>query len=293
MLRLIAPYLTLMRPKQALKNMFVFAPILFGGKFLEPEALLLTTFVFLLFTLLASAVYVFNDLHDRKADMNHKKKKQRPLASGKISPFNGWCFLAFLLGSFIAIASAQTVLQPEVFVLFGLYAIINTTYTMGLKHVPLVEMFMVASGFVLRVMAGGVAIAVHPSPWMLICTSLLALLIVVGKRRGDLSQNNDPEHRRRVLKAYSLPYLDSLLALISACALSSYLMFCTSPYGLGHYGEPIVITGLFVTLGIFRFLQIVKIENGGDDPSSLMVRDRILIVTMIGWISSFCAIIYL
>jgi decaprenyl-phosphate phosphoribosyltransferase len=288
----VAHYLRLMRVQQWIKNSFVLAPLFFSGSLTDPQKIGETLSAVVCFCLLSSAVYIFNDLCDVQADRQHAKKRYRPIASGAVPIPAAWALIGALLaaaGGLLLASGANHGLAAVLVAYLG----INVAYSSGLKNVPLVELCLVASGFVLRLLAGGVAIGVELTSWILICTALVSLLMVVGKRRADLGQGNDPQFQRVVLRNYDCAYLDRLLIMIAGATLVAYLLFCTSPYGHDRYGEWVVLTGAFVALGIFRFLQIVTQEGGGDSPTSLVIKDRFMRWTLVAWIAAFGVIIYI
>ena len=282
----------LIRPTHWIKNGFVFAPLVFSGNLFMPDLFLLTFLAAVLFSLLASAVYVFNDINDAPADREHRKKKFRPIASGAVSLPVAWGLFAVLLAAVVAGCLALLETAPYLSLILAIYALINLAYSLGLKHVQLVELFAVSSGFILRLLAGALTTGIPVSNWILITTALVSLMLVVGKRRADLAQNNDPGTMRKAMSGYDIRYLDGLMIMMSATTLVAYLMFCTSEYGEEKFGEWVVFTSVFVAFGIFRFLQIVIVNDGGDAPTSIVLKDRMMLGTMLGWIFSFVFIIY-
>lgn len=287
----LAPYLRLLRVHQWLKSGFVLAPLFFSGSFRDPEKIGLAVSALAAFCLLSSAIYVLNDLCDVEADRLHKKKRTRPIASGVVPVPTAWALIGLLLvaTSGVVIASGA---NPRLAIVLLIYLSINIGYSYGLKNVPLVELCLVASGFVLRLLAGGFAIDVPVTSWILICTALVSLLMVIGKRRADLAQENDPQFQRVVLKKYDCAFLDRLLIMVAGSTLVAYMLFCTSPNAQERYGDWIVLTGAFVALGIFRFIQIVTQEGGGEAPTQLVVSDRFMRWTLLSWVVVFAAIIY-
>ncbi len=283
---------TLIRPLQWIKNGFVMAPVVFSGNLFVAEKFQDAVAATVLFCLLASAIYVLNDIKDAAADREHHKKRLRPIASGAVSVSTAWG----LFGVLVVLVIAGAVLLFEsayaLWSVLALYTVINVSYSLGLKHVQLVEMFLVASGFILRLLAGGFATGIAMTNWILITTGLVALMLVAGKRRGDLAQGNDPDTQRRAMLGYDIRYLDALMVMLSAATLVSYVMFCTSEYGAARFGEWVVLTSVFVAFGVFRFLQIVIVQDGGDSPTHLVVRDPMMASAVLGWIGLFVILIY-
>jgi len=287
----LVPYVRLLRIHQWLKNGFVLAPLFFSGSFHDPARIGLALGALAAFCLLSSAIYIFNDLCDLEADRRHKRKRHRPIASGAVPIPTAWALVGVLL-----VATAGLIVtsgaNPRVVAVLVVYLAINVGYSCGLKNISLVELCLVASGFVLRLLAGGFAIDVPVTSWILICTALVSLLMVIGKRRADLAQENDPQFQRVVLKKYDCAFLDRLLIMVGGSTLVAYMLFCTSPYAHERYGDWIVATGAFVALGIFRFIQIVTLEGGGDSPTMLVVGDRFMRWTLVSWVVVFAVIIY-
>lgn len=287
----LPPLLRLMRPQQWTKNAFVVAPLFFSGYLFDSARCVAALAAAVAFCGLSSLVYVINDLCDREADRLHIKNRARPIAAGTVS-----CGAALALAGLLAALTAALVLVSDppatVRLSFALYLGINLAYSLGLKHVPLVEMILVSSGFVLRLQAGAGAIETVISGWMLACTSLVVLLLVALKRRADLQQGNDPGHHRRVLSAYSVTSLDLLAVFLAATAVATYVAFSMSADGRTRYGDLLPLTSAFVVVGVLRFLHIAMIEQGGDNPSETVTQDRILRLAFLAWACSFFVLIY-
>ena len=282
--------IALMRPEQWIKNGFVLVPLFFSGQMSVP--LVGQAFAGAIgFSLLSSAVYIFNDLRDIEADRLHLKKRNRPLPSGRITPA-----AAMVLGIALVLAStAVTILAglpPQLFLIYGAYAAINIVYSLGVKHVAVLELFFVASGYVLRLLAGSIIDGEPLSPWIVACTGLVSLMLVVGKRRADIANALDETVRRRSLAHYSVAYLDQLTTLLAGATTVTYLLFCISDYAMQRFGTDVSITAVFVLFGIFRFLQIVAVQSGGESPTDMVLRDAPIRAAIILWLLSFFVIIY-
>jgi decaprenyl-phosphate phosphoribosyltransferase len=286
----IAALIALIRPEQWVKNGFVLAPLFFSGQ-VTGQLLIDSLLGALAFCFLSSAVYVFNDLCDLEDDKHHAKKRLRPLPSGRIS-----VPAAITLGIVLFIGSAGIVfaagLPVRLYLIGAVYTGINLAYSLGLKHVTVVELFMVSSGYVLRLLAGSVIDAEPLSPWILVCTGLVSLMLVVGKRRGDVANEMDLTSRRGSLKHYTVPYLDQLTTLLAGTTFVTYLLFCISDYGIARFGANVTITAVFVLFGIFRFLQIVSVQKGGDSPTDMVLHDSPLRTTIGMWLLTYFVIIY-
>jgi decaprenyl-phosphate phosphoribosyltransferase len=247
---------------------------------------------FAIFCLLASSVYVFNDLCDLSADREHEKKRTRPLPSGRVSvPVAIACGVALLAG---AIALTVVAKMPVPFIaVVASYLLINLAYSLGLKQVALLELFFVSSGFVLRLLAGGIAIGVELSPWILVATGCLAMLMTVGKRRGDIAQENDKKARRASLAGYNLAYLDGVLSMLTSVTLVVYLLFCISDYATQRFGQFVLLTAAPVAYGVLRYVQLIKVYGAGEAPTDLVIKDRPLMATLVIFVAIFAMLIYL
>jgi decaprenyl-phosphate phosphoribosyltransferase len=264
--------LRLLRPKQWIKNLFVLAPLIFSGLFTRESSTLLALFATLLFCVAASMVYVFNDLADRHIDALHPVKRfTRPLASGAVSIGAARALLAtlgalLLLGSYVSI--------PLVGVLLA-YILLNVLYSAWLKRVPVVDIFCVAAGFVLRVYAGAVVIDVPLSSWMLITTLSIALYLAAIKRRDELEVQGDGA--RAVLGQYTIPLLERFSLMASVCAMVFYSMFVVTTRPVLAFTIP------FVLFGIFRYWFLVDRHGRGESPTDALWSDRPLAVTVLLW----------
>ncbi len=281
----------LMRPAQWVKNVFVLAPLFFSGQLMGRDAITDALIATAVFCLVSSAVYVFNDLTDIEADREHEKKRIRPLASGAVSVGTGRMLIALLLAAVGAVLLVWE--PPRLFsAILGIYLVANAAYSLGFKQVALIELMLVSSGYVLRLIAGGIAIASPISGWIIVCTGLLALMLTIAKRRGDLAQNNDPQGHRASLAGYTIPFLDHLLSMLAGATLVAYVLFTIGGYAQGRFGDLVPVTAVFVVLGIFRFMQIVIVEGGGDSPTDLVLRDNFMRLTLAGWAATFFFLLY-
>lgn len=265
----------LMRPRQWIKNGFVLAPLVFSGHFMKPDAIRESLVAALLFCLTSSTTYIVNDVRDMDRDRRHpKKSKTRPLASGLVSARAAWLLLAALY----AALSAGFLIQPAVMpVLLG-YIVLNLAYTFYLKNQPLLDIFTVAAGFVIRVYAGAVAISVPLSPWMFVTTLCLALYLVSIKRRQEIASN--PGDTRKVLKSYSLPLIDRYAEMSATGALVFYSLFVMSAR------PQLVVTIPLVVFGLFRYWLIVDRHNGGESPTDALLEDKQLLLAVALWIAA-------
>jgi len=266
--------LALMRPKQWVKNGFVLAPLLFTGQFVSMPTTGKALFAAFLFSLASSATYIVNDIHDLEHDRRHPKKSQkRPLAAGLISiPV-----ALILLGVLYAILLSGSFVVPRVMgVIFG-YLLLNLAYTFVLKHQPVVDIFTIAIGFVLRVVAGAVALDLPLSGWMLVTTLCLALYLAAVKRRQELNQSGT--EGRKVLEKYSVALVDRYAEMSATGALVFYSMFVMSAR------PELVITVPLVLFGIFRYWYVVETLDGGESPTDALLADWQLLLTVVLWVA--------
>ncbi len=286
----IAAAVALMRPEQWVKNGFVLIPVFFSGR-AEWPIIVNALLGALAFSTLSSAVYVFNDICDAEDDKEHAKKRLRPLPSGRISLSAAAGLGIVLLAVSVAIVFAAG-LPARLFLIGGIYAAINLAYSLGMKHVPVLELFMVSAGYILRLLAGSVIDGAALSPWIIVCTGLVSLMLVVGKRRGDVANALDESGQRKSLRHYTVGYLDQLTTILAAATFVTYLLFCISDYGTIRFGPNVTVTAVFVLFGIFRFLQVVSVQAGGDSPTDLILRDAPLRTSILLWLLTFFLIIY-
>lgn len=280
-----------MRPRQWIKNGFVFAALVFDGQLFSPDPFLRTTIGFALLCAASSAVYLMNDIVDLEADRRHPTKRLRPLASGALSVGTARVAAGVLL---IAAILGGWALEPAFGVIVIAYLAMNALYSYWLKHVAIIDVFIIAAGFLLRVGGGVSLITVERfSPWLYVCTSLLALFIGFGKRRAEIVLLADSANtHRRVLDGYSVGLLDQLIQIVSALAIMSYSLYTFSAENLPE-NHLMMLTIPFVIYGIFRYLHLIHVEGKGGAPEELVLRDRPLMATLILWALSSTAVLYL
>lgn len=269
--------LKLMRPKQWIKNGFVLAPLVFSGQFLNLDALSHALFAVFLFCLASSATYIINDLHDIDSDRRHpKKSKSRPLAAGLVTIYQAF----FLLGFIYVLLLLSWIIAPKVVLVIAAYSALNVAYTYSLKNQPVLDIFCIAIGFVLRVYAGAVALNVPMSSWMFITTLCLALYLAAIKRRQELCQRG--QQGRRVLESYSVSLVDRYAEMSATATLVFYSMFVMS-------AKPqLVITVPLVLFGLFRYWYVVDVLDGGESPTDALMADWQLLLTVILWLAACC-----
>lgn len=272
----IMALIRLMRPKHWIKNSFVLAPLMFTGAFLNPELLCHALLASLLFCLASSASYIVNDIHDVEQDRQHPKKlKSRPLAAGIVSIPAALTLLVTLY----AILAVGWLFAPKVILVIVAYLLLNLAYTFVLKHQPVLDIFTIAIGFVLRVYAGAVALDVPLSPWMFITTLCLALYLAAIKRRQELSQGG--AEARKVLEKYSVALTDRYAEMSATGALIFYSMFVMSK----TENPQLVMTLPLVLFGLFRYWYVVETLDGGESPTDALLTDWPLLLTTVLWVA--------
>lgn len=277
--------LRLLRPHQWVKNGFVLVGLLFGHAWHDPLKLHQALAAFVAFCLLSSTVYVFNDLLDREADRQHPKKRHRPLAAGAL-PVNAAIALgsACLAGG-LALAFTAAGSAPWVFVT---YLLLNSAYSLGAKHVVILDVFIIAAGFMLRLLAGTLGLGIAPSQWLLLCGLMLTLFLGFTKRRAELAAvADDPAAHRRVLEDYSESMLDNFITVTTACTVVSYSLYTVSAETIALHGSNhLMLTVPFVVYGMFRYLFLLHRRGGGGDTARDLLTDPHLIFACAGWLAT-------
>ncbi|GAB4581391.1 MAG: decaprenyl-phosphate phosphoribosyltransferase [Anaerolineales bacterium] len=288
---MLIPLLKAMRPKQWAKNVFIFAALVFDRKLTDLPAFLTTLAGVGVFCLLASVIYLINDLSDVEADRQHPKKRDRPIASGALPVRVAWgAALLFLLLSL----PAAFLLSPGFFALCLIYLLTNLAYSKWLKHIPLLDVLLLAGFYVIRVGAGVALIEVERfSPWLYVFTTFLALYLGIGKRRAELSQlAGTGAITRRVLEGYTLPFLDNLILLVSAMAIVTYSLYTFTAPNLPE-NHVMMLTIPFVIYAIFRYLYLIQVANTGDAPEDVFFTDHPLQVCIVLWGIAVLLIFYI
>jgi len=283
--------LVTLRPEQWTKNLLVFAGIMFGGRLLDIDAVSSAIGAFAIFCGLSSTVYIFNDLADRDADKQHPLKGTRPIASGDL-PVGIAAAAGLAIGG--AALLGATLMRPALGLVSAAYLLLLLLYSAALKHLVIIDVLVIAGGFVLRAVAGAVAVDVPISHWLLVCTTLLALFLALSKRRHELTLLGDGAvGHRRILEEYSPYLLDQMIAVVTASTLVAYTLYTTdaetaSRLGTGRLG----LTIPFVLYGIFRYLYLVHQKRGGGSPSTMLVTDRPLLACVALWGLSVAVLLY-
>jgi len=284
--------LRLMRVHQYVKNLFIFLPVFFGLQITNGRLVLLTALAFLFFSLTASAMYIVNDIRDCEDDKKHPVKKDRPVASGAVTKK-----AATLLAAILAAAglTGALLLNRQMFMITLVYVLINILYTTVLKHVAIVDIMVIAVGFVLRLFVGSSVSGVHLSMWIIIMTFLLAIFLALAKRREDVALYIDKgEKARKVIDGYNIEFLNISMYIMAAVIIISYVMYTISPLILDRpHGDKIYLTMLWVVAGILRYLQLTLVFNSTGSPTRVLLTDRFLQIVLAGWVLSFGILIYL
>lgn len=288
----IKNYITLMRPRQYLKNIFIFAPLFFAMPIDNPEVLIHSVIAFIVFSIMASAVYIFNDYCDIENDRLHPKKKFRPLASRKVSGKSALLLMAGLLLTSVTICLAF--LNTQVLALILLYLVINVLYSSKLKHVSLIDIFIISTGFVIRLFVGSYASGLNLSYSIILMTFLLSLFLAFAKRRDDVLILMETGHKmRKNISGYNLEFIDSAMSMIASIILISYIMYTISPEIIAkHHTDKLYLTALFVILGILRYKQITFIYKNSGVPTEILMKDKFIQLSIVSWITSFLMIKY-
>src|SRR5437868_5969524 len=287
----LPPLLDAMRPRQWSKNVFVLAGIVFAGRLFERAAELRVLACFAVFCAASSAAYVANDVADRARDAQHPVKRLRPLAAGRLTPPSA---LAASIALALASLAGAALLNGRTLALICAYLLSTTAYSLGLKRVFLVDVMIVAAGFVLRAVAGAACIAAEISPWLLVCSFLLALFLALGKRRAELVLlgQNATDHRV-ALGSYSLPLVDSWLTALAGASIVSYALYTQSPRTVEHFGTTnLLYTVPFVIYALFRYQHHVVRQDAGGDPGSLLLQDPGLWISLLAWAITAAVVIY-
>jgi 4-hydroxybenzoate polyprenyltransferase len=281
----------LLRIEHWVKNLFLFIPAFFAARLHDPEVFFRVSLGFLAFSLVASGVYILNDLVDAPQDRLHPDKRNRPIASGAVTPRQAIVVLVLVLGGGAALAGY---LGLNVLALCLLYFTVNLFYSFSLKHIAIVDITTIAVGFLLRVFAGGAAAGVEVSQWLLVMTFLLALILGLAKRRGEFLVAQDSAVFRKALEGYNLPFLDMSMVVCSTVSIVAYLMYCFSPEVEVRIGsDKIYYTAVFVVIGVLRYLQLTLVYNKTESPTRALLRDGFLQLVLLGWVGAFVWLLYL
>lgn len=281
-----------LRPLEWSKNLLVFSGLIFSRSLTDPHNLALSVAAFAVFCCASSGVYLFNDLCDIKEDREHPIKRHRPLASGALSVNLA---RAVMVGLFAAAAAGSLALGHGLALVVGTYLAICLAYSLKLKDIVILDVILIASGFVLRAVAGAVTINVEVSEWLVLCTSMVALLVGFGKRRHELVLlEGAAENHRRNLSEYSVGFLDSIMNICAGAAVLTYALYTRADDTVARVGSnAMLLTIPFVVYGVFRYLFLIHKREAGGDPVQILFRDRPTLLNLILWIVTAGLVIYL
>lgn len=280
-----------LRPKHWTKNFFIFAGLLFSQNIFNLPLLFKVTAAFFIFCLLAGSIYILNDLTDLEEDRHHPLKRHRPIASGRLKPIQAvGALIIFLIFSL----TMSYRLGYHFFLVAVGYLLFQVAYSFWLKHAVILDVLVVASGFLLRVVGGAVVVKVEMSSWLLICTIFLSLFLALSKRRYDLVAIGEVgQHQKKVLGEYSPRLLDQMISMITASTLVSYVLYTMSEETVNKFGtKNLIFTVPFVLYGIFRYLYLIYKKEEGGNPENILIRDIPLIVDIVLWVGAVGIILY-
>lgn len=274
----------LLRPKQWIKNAFVCAGVLFGGQFHDVRLVSAAALTFIAFSLMGSGVYVLNDYLDRESDRKHPTKRDRPLASGAVTPTQGFAAAATCVCLSVVTAWCADV---RVLSIVLLYLAINTSYSLRLKHHAVIDVFCIASGFMLRILAGTWGIRIPPSGWLILTGMFITLFLGFAKRRAEWVDAAGAIGRRPVLEVYSRELLDTFLSITATGTVLSYGLYTLDPQTIAlHHTDKLIYTMPFVLFGLFRYLFLLHSRNKGENPGNDLFTDRQILVCGLGFVAS-------
>lgn len=291
--------ITLIRPHQLVKNIFVFTPLFFDRHVTDWHYVWPCLVAFIAFCLAASGIYCFNDIHDADADRQHPVKCMRPVASGAVSKQTAYVtmsivwILAIMLVAWACIYSGR--IRIGLIGTLLLYVVMNVAYCIKLKQIALLDVFMIAIGFVLRVAAGGMATGIILSHWIVLTTFLLTLFLAVAKRRDDATiYETTGVKARKNVECYNMDFLNQSIGVLGSVTIVCYILYTVSDEVVERMGSHyLYVTSVFVLAGIMRYMQITLVDRKSGNPTKVLLQDHFIHVCIIGWISAFTIILYL
>jgi 4-hydroxybenzoate polyprenyltransferase len=296
---MIHSILQLLRPHQWLKNLFIFLPLFFDRHLFEWNYFLPALVAFFAYSFAASSIYCFNDIYDVEADRLHPKKCKRPIASGAISKTMGYILMAAsLLISLAILLMCQNLIGGGKIYLLGIlafYYLMNLAYCIRLKQQAIVDVFIIALGFVLRILMGGVATGIYISHWIILMTFLLALFLAFAKRRDDVAMfEASGVKARKNIDRYNLDFMNQAISVVASITMVCYIMYTVSEDVVTRLGSRYVyVTSVFVLAGIIRYLQVAIVDVKSGSPTKVLMKDRFVQASVLGWLLTFALILYL
>jgi decaprenyl-phosphate phosphoribosyltransferase len=280
----------LIRPKQWIKNGFVFAPLIFSKQLFDTDRLLTSGRAFVAFCLTASSIYILNDLADLEADRAHPEKKKRPLAAGTLAVSHALTVLVLLLAGAVAVAAGMDL---RFIAFLAAYFILNIAYSLKLRDVFLLDVFIIAAGFMFRVLGGAYAINVTVSSWLVLCSLFISLFLGFAKRRGELVLSDQKSAKRETLRLYRVDYIDQLLTIAAAGTVISYALYTVASRTVEVFGtDRLIYTTVFVMYGVFRYMFLIHTTSAVENPTNAVTADPPIIVNAILWIAACVLLIY-
>ncbi len=298
-MELLRSHFKLLRSEQWLKNFFIFLPLFFDRHLLELEFVYPAIMMFWAYSFAASGIYCFNDIWDVEADRKHPEKCKRPIASGAISKVTAYVLMTFcFFVSFAIITLGDFTIEGSKFKLYciiAFYILMNIAYCVKLKQMAIVDVFIIAVGFVLRILAGGFATGIHLSHWIVLMTFLLALFLAFAKRRDDVVMYEDNGVKiRKNVNRYNLAFMNQLIAVVACLTMMCYIMYTVSPEVMERFRSSyIYVTSVFVLAGIIRYLQLTIVDVKSGSPTKVLMKDRFVQLCILGWVATFAVILYL
>ncbi len=299
---MVRHFLSLLRLHQWVKNTFIFLPLFFGGKLFDFWTGWLPSLIaFVAYGFAASAIYCFNDIHDAESDRLHQEKRKRPIASGAVSPIQAYTLMGVSIISAFAMLGFGWVLgaigTQEVLGatgLIALYLVMNVAYCLRLKHIAVIDVFIIATGFVLRIFVGGQTTGIELSQWIVLMTFLLALFLALAKRRDDaVTYEGTGVKARPNVNRYSVVFLNQCISIVATMTMMCYIMYTVSEEVTARLGSRyLYVTAIFVLLGFMRYLQLTIVDASSGNPSKLLLSNRFLQCCVVGWILTFAFFLY-
>ncbi len=266
------PFLTILRPDNWVKNFFIFAPLFFARSIFDLDKFISVCISFIVFSMIASSVYILNDIVDQERDRHHEKKQFRPIASGKITVRMAYLFFITLLSAALILGFIYV---PQVLPLVLVYVILNIAYSVYLKNIAIIDIVVISIFYLIRLLIGGVAADIHVSEWLILCTIFISLFLIVGKRNSEFNQQN----KRAVLNDYNTEFLHGILFVTATLSIISYSLYVV----LVLNSNFAVYSIFFVILGIMRYLHIILTTHKGEYPERTLITDKIILASSFCW----------
>lgn len=287
-------FLKLIRPWQWTKNLFIFLPLFFGGALLHVDALFACVITFFSYSCLASSIYCYNDIYDVEADKQHSIKCARPIASGAISVQKAYVLMFVMLALGLSLLCFLPFNTYKTMAVLLFYYAMNIAYCTKLKNFAIIDVCVVAFGFVLRILAGGVSTGITLSKWIFLMTFLLTLFLSFAKRRDDVIRMNETgKAPRKNTNRYNITFINQAITITAAITLVCYIMYTVSPEVVNRFhSDYLYLTSIFVLVGLLRYIQLAIVDEKTGDPTKILLKDRFTQAVVVGWIIVFGIIIY-